>query len=282
MAADTARIVSTYTAAADHFDALPFWHQFGRRTVARLRLPAGARVLDLCCGTGASALPAAEQVGPTGRVVGVDITAALVQQARAAAAARGLAWAEFHAADVTTLDVAPGSVDAVVSVFGLFFLDDMAGALRRWWSWLAPGGQLAVTVWGQVVLWPGEHFFWEAVRREDATLTHVSPADRLADPGAIEALFAAAGIAAPEVVRERWRMPLATPAAFWPVIMGTSNRGVFDALTAEAQARVRRAVLDRLRDERVEALEMEAIVAIARRSVTEAGSVTKAEITRGD
>ncbi len=52
-------------------------------------------------------------------------------------------------------------------------------------------------------------------------------------------------------------MPLATPESFWPVIMGTSNRGVFDALTPEAQARVKRAVLDQLRAKHVHGLDME-------------------------
>ena len=64
---DKDRVVATYTAAADTFDGLPFWHEYGRRTVQRLALPPGARVLDLCCGTGASALPAARAVGPAVR-----------------------------------------------------------------------------------------------------------------------------------------------------------------------------------------------------------------------
>ncbi len=260
------RIVATYTAAADTFDGLPFWHHFGQRTVERLALRPGARVLDLCCGTGASALPAAERVGPTGRVLGVDLTPALVAQARTAAAARGLAQLEFEVADVDALEVSPASLDAVVSVFGLFFLDDMAGTLRRAWSWLAPGGQLAVTVWGKVVLSPGEPFFWEAVRREDASMEHISPADKLAEPDALAELFREAGVDAPMIVVERWRMPLATPDDFWPVIMGTSNRGVFDALPLDGQARVKRAVIDRLRDEHVTGLDMDALIAVATRT----------------
>ncbi len=54
-----------YNAAADHFDAKPlaFWDRYGRRTVERMALRGGASVLDVCCGTGASALSAAEAVG---------------------------------------------------------------------------------------------------------------------------------------------------------------------------------------------------------------------------
>jgi SAM-dependent methyltransferase len=260
---DHARIVDTYTAAANHFDALPFWHEFGRRTVARLQLPAGARVLDLCCGTGASALPAARAVGPTGSVLGVDLTPALVDQARAQATAQRLTQLRFEVADVEQLAFSAATFDAVVSVFGLFFVEDMAGLLRKAWAWLVPGGRLAITVWGDVVLAPGEALFWDAVRREDASLTHISPADRLTTPAALAGVFAEAGLPAPAVSTERWQMPLADADAFWPVIMGTSNRGVYDALSAEAQDRVRRLVNGELERRRVRALEMEALIAVA-------------------
>jgi ubiquinone/menaquinone biosynthesis C-methylase UbiE len=65
----------TCNAAADFFDdpALGFWERFGRATVERLDLNAGESVLDVCAGTGASAIPAAEIVGPTGNVVAVDL-----------------------------------------------------------------------------------------------------------------------------------------------------------------------------------------------------------------
>jgi ubiquinone/menaquinone biosynthesis C-methylase UbiE len=60
----------TYNFTADFFDdpALGFWDRCGRRTVELLGLQPGMRVLDVCCGTGASALPAAKAVGKEGRV----------------------------------------------------------------------------------------------------------------------------------------------------------------------------------------------------------------------
>jgi len=258
-------VVATYTRAADTFDTLPFWHHYGRRTAELAALRPGERVLDLCCGTGASALPAARAVGPTGSVLGVDLTAALIDVARASAARERLPQARFETGDVSRLAFPDASFDAVLSVFGLFFLDDMPGMLRRAWHWLAPGGRLVTTVWGEVVLAPGEPLFWEAVRREDASLDHISPAASLATPAALLKLHADAGLPAPRVTREPWRMPLGSPEAFWPVIMGTSSRGVFEALPPEAQRRVRRATIDGLREEGVEALEMEALVAIARK-----------------
>lgn len=265
MAVESGRVVATYTLAADTFDRLPFWHHFGERTVALAGLAPGERVVDLCCGTGASALPAALAVGPGGSVLGVDVTPALIEVARAHAARRGLGQARFAVADVTTFDLPPASVDAVLSVFGLFFVDDIPGLLRRAWTWLAPGGRLVSTVWGEVVLSPGEPYFWDSVLAEDPTQDHISPAARLATPEALARVHVDAGLPAPEVVRERWRMPLETPEAFWPVIMGTSNRGVFESLPAEARDRVKRTTLERLRLEGVTALDMEALVAIAQR-----------------
>ena len=67
-----ARVVATYNAAADRYEdpVNSYWDRFGGRTVERLNLPPGRRVLDVCCGAGASALVAAERVGPTGLVQG--------------------------------------------------------------------------------------------------------------------------------------------------------------------------------------------------------------------
>lgn len=262
---DPALVVTTYTHAADTFDELPFWHHYGRRTVELAGVGPGERVLDLCCGTGASALPAARAVGRTGSVLGVDLTPALVAVARANAAHQGLTQVRFEAGDVTALRFPPASFDVVQSVFGLFFLPDMAAMLRAAWGWLAPGGRLVTTAWGKTVLSPGEPYFWEAVTREDPSLDHISPAALLAEPDALRRVYAEAGVSVPDVTRETWRMPLASPEAFWPVIMGTSNRGVFEALPPEARLRVKHTTIDRLRAGGVDALDMEALVAVARR-----------------
>lgn len=95
------RAADTYGAAADHYQqrALSFWDRLGAQTVARLPLRPGHAVLDACCGAGASALPAARAVGPTGRVVGV--AAPLLALARTGAARQGLTNVEFLHRDAT-------------------------------------------------------------------------------------------------------------------------------------------------------------------------------------
>jgi len=262
---DKSRIASTYDTAADVFDTLPFWHYFGGRTIERLDLAPGSRVIDLCCGTGASALPAAARVGRAGAVLGVDLSRELIGIARRKAAALGLGNVAFRLGDIESLDVAPASFDAVVSVFGLFFVEDMAGVLARAWTWLTPGGAIAITAWGADVLEPGESLFWEAVHREGPSIAPVSPSARLADPSAVAAVFQEAGLPAPVIEAETWQMPLARPEDFWPSILGSSNRGVLGALAPEAQARVHAATIDGLRAQGVTSLRCDAIFASLRR-----------------
>jgi len=78
------RAATTYNAAADVYDdpANSFWERFGSRTVARLQLAPGSNVLDVCCGSGASAIPAAAAVGDKGSVVGIDLAETLKSHAK--------------------------------------------------------------------------------------------------------------------------------------------------------------------------------------------------------
>jgi len=148
------KAATTYNAASDCFDhpANSFWERFGRRTVERLQLARGARVLDLCCGSGASAIPAAEIVGPGGSVVGVDLAENLLELARTKAKQRGLTNTEFRSGDMTNLAFEEGSFDAVVCVFGIFFVPDMEAALRELKRVLRTNGMLAITTLGTTTL----------------------------------------------------------------------------------------------------------------------------------
>src|SRR5579883_1489947 len=84
-------------------------------------LRAGEVVLDLGCGAGMDSLLAARRVGPTGRVIGVDLTGPMVEKARANALAAGVGNAEFQLGEADHLPVDDGSVDVVISngVFNL-------------------------------------------------------------------------------------------------------------------------------------------------------------------
>src|SRR5271169_3707581 len=96
------RAAATYNAAADHFDdgPLAFWDRYGRGTIERLALQPGAAVLDVGCGSGASAIPIATKVGPRGHAIGVDLAERLLTLARAKADERGLQNIDFRQGDM--------------------------------------------------------------------------------------------------------------------------------------------------------------------------------------
>ncbi len=103
-------------------------------------LTPGAIVADLGCGLGAVTLAAAERVGPTGRVTGVDVAARPLEVARRRAAGRP--EVTFEQADVTTWRPS-GPVDAVLGRLVLLHLADPAALVARMAAWVRPGGVLA-------------------------------------------------------------------------------------------------------------------------------------------
>jgi len=263
---DKLRVAATYNTAADHFDNLPlaFWDRAGRATVARLALPAGASVLDVACGTGASALPAAERVGAGGHVLGVDLAEGLLALGRAKAAVRGLTQVEFRVGDMERLELPADSFHAVICVFGIFFVADMSGLAATLWRLVRPGGQLAVTTWGLRMFEPGSSIFWEAVQRERPDLYRAfNPWDRITDPEALRQMLRAGGIEEVEIVEEAGTQPLRSPDDFWIIALGSGYRSTIEQLAPEARERVRQAVLEGLRAGDARAVETNILYAIA-------------------
>ncbi|MCT2592042.1 class I SAM-dependent methyltransferase [Streptomyces sp. N2-109] len=106
----------------------------------------GHSVLDLGTGHGEPALSAAEVVGPDGRVVGVDLSPAMLKTARARASA--LHHVEFVEGDVESIDLPAGSFDVVLSRWGMMFVVDQLAAFKASRRVLRSGGVLAAAVWG--------------------------------------------------------------------------------------------------------------------------------------
>ena len=104
----------------------------------------GERVVDVGCGAGIDSLIAASLVGPSGRVIGVDMTPAMLARARGAAAAAGLANVEIREGYGEALPVADGWADLVISNGVLNLMPDKDAALRDMARVLRPGGRLQI------------------------------------------------------------------------------------------------------------------------------------------
>lgn len=108
-------------------------------------LTAGWRVLDVGCGAGATTLSVAATVGTDGKVVGVDLSAPLLEVARRRAA--GIANVELLEADATEVVLPPRSFDALIARSAIQLFPDPAAGLHHLRAALVPGGRFAATVW---------------------------------------------------------------------------------------------------------------------------------------
>ena len=262
------QLEKTYNAAADHYDhpALSFWDRFGRRTVERMSLIPGMKVLDVCCGIGGSALPAAERVGPTGSVVAVDLAQNLLNKGIKRGEELSLTNIEFRRADLEALPFSDQSFEAVICVFGIFFVPDLSGAVRGLWRLVRPGGLLAITVWGAKQFEPADAKFWEAVRREDPELLKtIKPWNQIVEPDPLRALLIECGVTEPDVLAEPGSHSLNSPDDWWTIIMGSGYRSTVEALSPPIRERVRAATIEAVQQERIQEIRADVIYAIARK-----------------
>src|SRR5690348_10966150 len=108
------------------------------------RLTAGERVLDLGSGAGTDSLIAAQMVGDNGRVTGIDMTAAMLAKARAAATEMGVTNVEFVEAEAEQLPCADASFDVVISNGVIDLIPDKDAVFAELFRVLSPGGRIQI------------------------------------------------------------------------------------------------------------------------------------------
>jgi len=153
----------------------------------------GERVLDLACGTGVITRAAAERVGTTGTVTGVDLAPDMLEVARAVPVGDGAAPIEWRQADAAHLPLPDDAFDIGLCQMGLMFMDDQPGALRELCRVVKPGGRVVLNTPGPV------HTVFATM--EEALTTHIDPGlagfvgvvFSLHDPDTVAELLRAAG-----------------------------------------------------------------------------------------
>ena len=263
------RAAFTYNAAADFYDRSPlsFWNYFGEQTIALLSLQPGSSVLDVCCGAGASALPAAKRAGSRGKVIGVDLAKELLELARGKAAQQHFGNIQFELGDMLSLRFPSGSFDAVVCVFGIFFVPDMSMAVHELWRLVRPGGKLAVTTWGPNLFEPANTAFWRSIKNVWPELYKgFNPWDRISDPANLEKILSEGGVELPRITAENRFHLINSAEDWWTIILGSGYRGTIEQLDASERDRVKDANLAFIREAKISAIETNALYVLATKS----------------
>ena len=246
------QIQSIFDTAADHFDRpeLPFWNIFGQRTVEKLQLQPSMKVLDLCCGSGASALPAAQAVGPTGSVTAHDLSENLLTLAKKKAEDLGLDNLNFSQADMNQLSYGSETFDAIQIVFGIFFSDDMVGTLKKLKPLLKPGGKIVITTWQEDAFEP-INTIWksELVKLLDDPFPKERPWDIVQHANGVRKVLEEAGFLNPEVISEDNWLPLAKPEDWWTMSLGSGYRAYIEMLDPNQRTKFRNWVIEELRSQ---------------------------------
>ena len=145
----------------------------GDLLIARAKLKTGERIIDVGCGAGATSIAFAQTVGPSGHVLGVDISAPML--ARAQEITPPALPIDFVLADATVYPFVPASFDLVASRFGVMFFADPALSFANLRRALRPSGRLAFACWRE----PRENPFFmaplQAVYRHVPKLPQLGP-----------------------------------------------------------------------------------------------------------
>lgn len=259
-------IRGAFDAAAADFTALGryLWEPIGAAAVAIADPRPGERVLDACCGTGASAIPAARLVGVDGLVDAVDMSAPMVDELRRLSS--DLPQLRAHQADVTTW--AAESYDVVQSALGIFFFPDMTTGTEHLISLVRPGGRAVFTIWrGESMVAAGRH-----LGRAIAEATNTPPPaprpphliDRINQADSYAAWLTERGLADVEVAVSEMTLTM-TPEVAWLVIIGSGFRGGLAKMSAGTVDTVRELYLTSLRDEGVTELDATTLIGSGRR-----------------
>ena len=226
----------------------------------------GDRVLDVACGTGAATLAAAEKAGPAGHVAGLDARPEMLAVARRKP--RRIEWVEGRA---EALPMPEASFDAVVSQFGLMFFDDQPRALAEMMRVLRPGGRMAVAVCDAVENSPGYGALAKLLDRLFGR--QVGDAFRapfaLGDPGRLQALCRAAGIADARVTRHSQAVrfdSIASMVSTERACVWTLGGVLDDAQFARLLAESEKALAPFVTGERAIRFDMPALIVTARKA----------------
>jgi len=249
MVATKPMIEELFDGAAARYDreGPRIFQEWGARLIELVGLVAGERVLDVATGKGAVLIPAAQLVGKYGRVVGVDLSQGMLEEAESAARQLGLDNFELDKMDAEHLEFRDEFFDAVTCAFSLFLFPALDVALCEMRRVLKTEGKFGATVFGNTPppFDPGWRIFGEQMRAYNAAVR--TPGRVAYTPEEFQAVLTGVGFARVETRLEQYDVVFPKEDDWWAFQFTLGNRAALMRMSGETRAKFRDEYLAKVR-----------------------------------
>lgn len=231
----TQLIQQAFDTVAQGYDhpSLAFFPKTAERMLQHLNPDEDGRLLDVCTGTGVVALEAARRM-PRGKIVGIDLSSGMLEQAQKKSRQQGLDHIEFVHSALQDLSFSRHQFDIITSSFGLFFMDDMQKALEQMLVMLKPGGRVAISSFVDNAFNPMSDIFLNRYESFGMDVPSLSW-KRLCSESDIRALFSLVGIDQVDLYHEPLGFYMEQAQDWWDIVWNAGYRGLLNQLSPQDQ-----------------------------------------------
>jgi ubiquinone/menaquinone biosynthesis C-methylase UbiE len=246
----TAETAAFYSRVAPRYaeEGPPYFASAGRRLVELAEVQPGDVVLDLGTGRGAVLLPAARQVGASGRAIGIDIASEMLAHTRRTLEAEQLRQASVQLMDVGALQFETAQFTHVLSSFSVFFFAELPAVLRTVRRLLLPNGVAGFAFSRSTD--PRWRWYEQLLRNSGALAGLPEPRGypRIREPGVLSRLLEASGFKDVVELEEQTEVWYASPEAWWASLWTHGSRRPLERMAPEILARLKTEALQRARE----------------------------------
>lgn len=212
-------------------DSLRFFENAANHLPGLLNMKGHERVLDLATGTGLAASRLAAFL-PEGRVIGIDMSEGMLQQAELMRLELELDNIDYRLMDMTQLSFADNHFDVINASFALFFIEDMPGLARHVSSKLKPGGRLLTTHFAEGCMAPMQELLMQRLQDYGVEVPQAAWT-RLDSEEKNHELYKGAGLEVTEQIRHQVGYYLKDASKWWEVVWWAGFRGFVNQLAEE-------------------------------------------------
>jgi len=248
------RVTGVFNRAAATYDRVGprSFSFFGNRLVEVAAVQPGWSLLDVACGKGAVAIPAARQVGENGRVVGIDLSPVMLVEATVEVNRLGLNNLDLVPMDAETLAFPDHSFDGVLCGLSIFFFPDHATALAQCHRVLKAGGRIGLTTFAQnrKPHWFKEVLLDHLAKGRDGAAASPPPIVTFDTPEALIEALTAAGFVDIEVSEEEADFVYAAEDEWWQELWSHAMRAYLEMMDDTVREQFKTEIFRRIQDHR--------------------------------